>query len=858
MNIMNRLTLRQLKENKKRTLITIIGTIISAAMITAVATLGLSFFDLLQRDYIANNGEWHVAYKDINHDQLNKLKEDQSFQSLGLVQEKGYAYITDSTHPFKPYFYVRGLDDNGMKQFQINLLEGKLPQSSDEVVISAEFSEVTGVDYKIGDTVQLEVGERYLEGFDFSEDGQIYSLKEDEEGNKESLINLTEERFTIVGIIEKPTWDYPWAPGISLLTYVEQDGVLRANVDAYVILKKPNRSIFDDSEDKASQLQIADIQMNYNLLRYYGLTPNQSMHTTIYGLLAIIIVIIVIGSVALIFNAFAISVSERSRHLGMLSSVGATKRQKRNSVYFEGFVIGCISIPIGIISGLVGIGITFIFINRILEDWNLTEKLQVVFTPGSLLVAVAIASLTIFISTYIPARRASRITAIDAIRQTQDVKLSSKAVKTNKLVRKLFGVEADISLKNLKRNKKRYQVTVFSLAVSIVLFLSVSFFTDSFQRSIALTQNDLKYDLAIYTDDKDALPDLVNEISNLETVTSFNFSRSIGLNTWVERENLLKSQLDLIEEFPDLLEDNKFGYYVSLTSLDAASFSEYAQLTGTKLENLSDVTNNPAIVIDTITYEDSQAGKYVEGKAINTSLGDKISLSYEDWETETTHELGSITVVGLTSEVPAIRHDGYPGNVTIVVSDDTFEQIMGEFAPTNYTLYLISSDPMQTQLELDGIDSITGISNPYEWQQRDQQMLMIMKIFSYGFITLITLISIANIFNTISTSIALRKREFAVLKSIGMTPTSFNKMIYFESIFYGLKALLYGLPASILIMYGIHRMTQNSFSYSIVLPWGLILFVIMVVFLIVAAAMLYSVSKVKNENIIDALKQENI
>src|SRR5690606_13765846 len=126
------------------------------------------------------------------------------------------------------------------------------------------------------------------------------------------------------------------------------------------------------------------------------------------------------------------------------------------------------------------------------------------------------------------------------------------------------------------------------------------------------------------------------------------------------------------------------------------------------------------------------------------------------------------------------------------------------------------------------------------------------------FIVLITAISIANILNTISTSISLRKREFAMLKSMGMTPKGFNKMINYESIFYGIKSLIYGLPLSIVCMLLIYKALGNSFSYSFTLPWLSILYVVVAVFLIVGTSMLYSSAKVKKENIIDALKQESI
>src|SRR5690625_954924 len=264
------------------------------------------------------------------------------------------------------------------------------------------------------------------------------------------------------------------------------------------------------------------------------------MRTTFFSLVAIIMGIIIIGSVSLIYNAFAISVSERSRHLGMLSSVGATRKQKRNSVFFEGLVIGLVSIPLGVISGLAGMGITFYFINTLIQDsLGVTEKLTVTVTPSSIIVACAVSLLTIFISTYIPAKRASKISAIDAIRQTMDVKMTSKGLKTSGLVRKIFGIEAEFGLKNLKRNKRRYTVVVFSLVVSIVLFLTVSFFTDQMRKTVVYTQSGLNYDISLDSYIRDGRDHqfseaFIDSVTSLPEITDANFIQEIYLETYLK------------------------------------------------------------------------------------------------------------------------------------------------------------------------------------------------------------------------------------------------------------------------------------------------------------------------------------
>ncbi|WP_353626019.1 ABC transporter permease [Bacillus sp. JCM 19041] len=445
MNIVNKLTVRHLKQNKKRTLVTILGTIISVAMVSAVATLGLSFMDMLQRNTIANSGEWHVAYEDVTKDQLGAIKQDDGTDDLILSKDLGFAKLEGSANESKPYLFIQEMNEIGYERFPLTLSLGRMPRAENEIVLSEEVAKNAGIYYEIGDTITLPIGDRVTEeegyeDYDYLSQHNFLVWTSDGELGEE-LVNEINKEYEVVGIIERPEWEPAWGPAYTALAYVDEETMTTEDhVNGLVVLNDIGRSLYEDADALAEELGVNSISFNDELLRYYGLTTNDSMQATLYGLLSIIIAVIVVGSVALIFNAFAISVSERSRHLGMLSSVGATKRQKRNSVFFEGFIIGLISIPLGLIAGVVGIGITFFFINNtFIEATGAKEGLELIVTPTSLLIAAAISAVTIFISTYIPAIRASRITAIDAIRQTQDVKLTGKAVKHLSLLQSFLG-----------------------------------------------------------------------------------------------------------------------------------------------------------------------------------------------------------------------------------------------------------------------------------------------------------------------------------------------------------------------------------------------------------------------------------
>lgn len=871
MNIINKLTLKQLLLNKRRTLVTIIGVIISVAMITAVASLGISFMDMLKRQIISDEGEWHVLYENVNKTQLEAIKNDDETRRVIISRDLGYAFLEESQNDNKPYVFLKEYSKEGFENFPIKLIEGKLPEKANEIVISESIIKNAKVNYKIGDTLTFDIGKRHFEDEEGNDSilSQVDSLRRYNGTTQEVLIKENTKSYIIVGIIESPKWEYTWAPGYTVLSYVDENIMnSEETVNASVVLNNINSKLFENAENLVSQNSMQEAKFNNELLRYYGVVKSDNLRNMLITLSIIIITIIMIGSVSLIYNAFAISVSERSRHLGMLSSIGATKKQKRNSVFFEGAVIGAISIPIGIITGLVGINITFKFINSMLKGaLGLTENLKLVVLPITILTAIMVSIITILISTYIPAKRASNISAIDAIRQTSDVKIKGKEVKTSKLTRKIFGIEGELGLKNLKRNKARYRATVFSLIISMILFLAVSYFTSSLKKSLLLTQEGVNFDITVYFNDKDRTKqeDIIKKITSLDNISEYNYINTLDLRSLIKEEFMS----DYVKENQkEVLTSGKYPYDIALNALDDKALKSYAKEIGIDFNKLLDTENPSAIVINTVRYEDGKTNRYIEEKAIKTNIGEKLDLEFYDYEVDKDVTVEAIEIATLTDKVPmGVSSVSYGANFNIIVSEDVLYKIAEAnkniAENINRTLYLKSNNPLRLQENIEEIQKAyeqdeISVYNLYMARQKEEQMVLIMSVFTYAFILLITSICIANIFNTISTGIALRKREFAMLKSVGMTPKSFNKMINYESLFYGIKALSYGLPISFAAMYLIHKTLMIKFSFGFEVPWSSVLIAIVAVFVIVGAAMIYSSKKVKKENIIDVLKQEII
>ncbi len=873
MNIVNKLTLRQMKLNRKRTIVTIIGTIISAAMITAVSLLAVCFLDLMRREIIARSGEWHVLYEDVNREQYQAIREDHETELAMMSRDLGYTYLPFSENQNKPYLFIKEYNQESLENFPIVLKEGRLPQAPGELVLSEAIYANAKVNYAIGDVLNFKIGQRQrTEALEDTMGPQAllqeYALLRKDDQVTEYLTEEMSATYTVVGIIERPVNEYTWSPGYTALAYFDDTTVSEEeSFDVYVRLERIRRKLYSYVDRFASDHGISEYRFHDELLRTYGIIMDDAIKAMLSILTGIIMGIIVIGSVSLIYNAFAISVSERSRNLGMMSSVGATRKQKRNSVFFEGAVIGAISIPIGIAAGHLGLWITFLCINPILKNsMEVTSGLRIAFFPSAILGAFLVSAGTIFISTYIPARRASRVSAIEAIRQTMDVKVTRRQVRTWKVTRKLFGIEGELGLKNLKRNKKRYKATVFSLMISMILFLVISSFTQNLRKSLYLYQDGINFDIVVTVDgdNESEKAGLVQKILFLDGIAENSVINSMGFNSQIPVE---KTADYLIESMPLLAEGGKFPYTVTLNVFSQEALREYAEEAGIEQQIWLDTADNKAVVIDQTKYADDRLGKYVEAKAVLLSPGDQLDLTYYSVDSDQTTALKPLEVAALSGVMPMglLSHGKDPG-FHILVSEETFQRISEglELAEDLRTeVYLNSKEPLKLQEDLEKLQNQVGISrlgiyNVFNYRQMEENLVLLLSVFTYAFIILITAICAANILNTVSTSIALRKREFAMLKSVGITPRGFSIMLNYESIFYGIKSLAYGLPISFAIMYLIHKTLMSKFQFAFMLPVKSILIVIISVFLLVGTAMLYSARKVKKENIIDTLKQEII
>lgn len=845
MNVLHKFTVKNLMLNKKRTIMTIIGVMLSTALICAVSGMVSSTIQTLVNYSIYTSGNYHYSFQNVPSNKVKFIKENVNVDSYFLSSNLGYANLEGSKNPDKPYVYVMAFDESALHNSAIHLSSGRLPENDSEIIISEHILSNARVPLKVGDTITLNIGERCLQdGSLLYQNNPFLSGTTDDSGEvlQESIVNAKSKTYTIVGVMERLSYafeDYS-APGYSAISFLNGDF---ESYNVSVLFKDPTisgdvaNSISDTiSKDSGDNLQLVK---NSDLLRFQGAVSNTVLDL-LYGVATVVIVIIIVISVFVIRNSFSISVSEKTKQFGMLSSVGATKKQIRKAVTIEGFFIGIIAIPLGILCGIFAIVVLTWLVNLLIGNFldGCDFVYSVPFVPIAL--SVVLSFVTIYLSSIIPAIRASRISPIEAIRGNADVKIKAKKVKTSPLTKKFFGIGGVIASKNLKRSKKKYRTTIISLVVSISIFIALTSFVQYASKATGMYYVNNDYNLSVYNVDSSDL-NLYKKVVDFDYVDSYSYSyshyASVDLNAY--GTDFAKNSI---------IDTN----YVSIVAFNNDYFKEFIK----KLNIDPDNYKNVAILSDDcISYVISDDGtKRIINSFYNISDGDTIPISFDD-------KVVPITITKRCDISPRGYENSYADGGFIFVCEDFFDD-MSKFRLN--TLYINSSNP--NELENSIIDLKTAnpsyasvnVINYKKSTEEQQHFYLLIAIFLYGFIIVISLIGVTNIFNTISTNMILRSKEFANLKSIGMTTKEFNRMIRFESILYGLKSLFLGIPIGLLGSYFIYNAFANSIDFGFIFPIEAILIAIAFVFAIVWLTMRYSLNKINKQNIIDIIRNDNI
>lgn len=949
MNLMKTLTLKNLKLNRKRTIVTIVGIILATALLSALVTLVSSFQYSMIEYQKQKGGDFHVKFSNVKMSELSEFKNNRNIESTFETMGMGFAKLDGCKNEDKPYAYVMATDEAGFERGCFKLIEGRMAKNEDEIVIPRHLKTNGRIDIKVGDEITLDVGKRY----DSNTEGVI-SENSAYENEAETLTDTVTKHYKVVGIMERPGYgmeDYS-AAGYTFVTYSDElaaidngtkseaseaDTTLTVysrytkkalrnkdavtadiiGVDEKLFAKANNSSVemsAEESDRFLKEMENAkyDIYMNGYLISYECVFPIDGTFKALFTVATVVALIIILTSVYCIKNSFNISITEKIRQYGMLASVGATRRQIKSSVKTEAAMLGVVGIPVGTMSGILASLILVKVVNALSAGW-LNFALSFHTSLPALILAVIMSIATIYFSATGSARRAAKVTPLEAIRNTKEIKIKSSKLKTPAIIGRIWGIGGVISYKNIKRNNKKYRTTVTSIVICSVTFIVISYFMSMAFSRVGMSYASVDYNIGINMSckkdlDIEKLSELLSGIEGAE-----DYLVGAGYDFDVDKPEYTKEYGGYCGQLYDDSEDVSQEFLI--TVLDDKSYDKYASDAGIKNAAAG------AILVNKGTFDvyNENSSKYVkkEMELYKYKAGDTIECGYNvyddassddnaaegdtesstddnnavEGDTESSTEDNSgyvdeetinkgvrktvdVTIAGVTDKVPTC-YNGYGNTSLLFMNQKGFESLWAdgksgnEFKPGNaiYSAYVVAenADEYQDTLEKETAENpeysqISFYVSNMDKQMRDEKSLFtLLGVFAYGLIVVIALIGITNIINTLSTGMELRSREFATLRSIGMTDKQFVGMVRLESVFISVKALVIGVPLGILISYLLCVMMNRMDDVIIYeLPYKAIILCIVVVIMLIYAIMKLSMTKLRHNNIIETIKNENL
>lgn len=948
MNLMKKLTLKNLKLNRKRTIVTIVGIILATALLSALVTLVSSFQYSMIEYQKQKGGDFHVKFSNVKMSELSEFKNNRNIESTFETMGMGFAKLNGCKNEDKPYAYVMATDEAGFEKGCFNLIEGRMAKNEDEIVIPRHLKTNGRIDIKVGDEITLDIGKRYD-----SNTESVISENCAYEHEAETLTDTVTKQYKVVGIMERPGYgmeDYS-AAGYTFVTYSDELAVIDngtkseaseadttltvysrytqkalrnkdavtadiIGVDEKLFAKANNSSVemsAEESDRFLKEMENAkyDIYINGFLISYECVFPIDGTFKALFTVAAVVALIIILTSVYCIKNSFNISITEKIRQYGMLASVGATRRQIKSSVKTEAAMLGVVGIPVGTMSGILASLILVKVVNALSAGW-LNFALSFHTSLPALILAVILSIATIYFSATGSARRAAKVTPLEAIRNTKEIKIKSSKLKTPAIIGRIWGIGGVISYKNIKRNNKKYRTTVTSIVICSVTFIVISYFMSMAFSVVGMSYASVDYNIGINMSCKKELD--IEKLSELLSGIEGAKDYLVGAGYYfdVDKPEYTKEYGEYCGQLYDDSEDVSQEFLI--TVLNDKSYDKYASDAGIKNADTGailvnkgtfDVYNEKSLkyvkeemelykykagdtiecgynVYDDASSDDNAAegdtesstddNNAVEG---DTESGTEDNSGYVDEETinNEVRKTVDVTIAGVTDKVPT-GYKGYGNTTLLFMNQKGFESLWAdgksnELKPghASYSAYVVAenADEYQDTFEKETEENpeysqISFYVSNMDKQMRDEKSLFtLLGVFAYGLIVVIALIGITNIINTLSTGMELRSREFATLRSIGMTDKQFAGMVRLESVFISVKALVIGVPLGILISYLLCVM-MNRMDDAIIYepPYKAIILCIVVVIMLIYAIMKLSMTKLRHNNIIETIKNENL
>jgi putative ABC transport system permease protein len=824
------LTGRYLKAAKKRTILTILGIVMSVALISAI---GLFFYSMQvsQVQEAKNNyGAFHLMFNKTDESLVAKITSNPKVSKYGFVSIGDEVKFSDKLTIGEIF-----ATDKALELLPYRIKEGKFPEADKEIAVEKWVLSYLDKSAKVGDTIKF--------------------------NNKE---------YKLAGILEN-----------SFQNQMDNKGVLLAksnNIDknkAVLVLEISEKTNLKSAIEELKSLAPSETVVENSLLIAMQGAGNFREMLPIYIVVGIIIGIVVVATIAVIYNSFQISVVERIKQFGLLRAVGTTPKQIRRIVLREATILALIGVPLGLLIGILAMYSITLAFKIIGGDSVFVVRTSI--SPMILLISGIVGVISIYISALIPAFFAGKISPLVAISSRNSITKEKIKRRKNILMQKMFGFEGALASKNIKRSRKRYRITVFSIVISVVLFITFKSFMDMSMTVTSSPNESKNVHFSVVRDDqateeKMKIEDkIVEDLKGISTVDkvykvyeNHDFEAKISSNKNIKEVEDIGS---IYKANPSIGSDeNIVGASIGVYDKDALEATKKYISSGTiDIEKLN--TENGVILINKSRIYNSRSDNSYYGPVANLKVGDEIAIQYSDIvEKGQPTEFGKgkikkVKIAAITEDDP-FNFRGSQSGLKLITTEEMAAKLTErtDIKPINLSIVLKdvkAEDASKEQIEnvLKSNPSLNLINN-IDQNRKDKTSMLMIQILIYGFVIVVSLIGSVNIINTLTTNIILRKREFAALKSIGLTQKGLRKMITLEGLLYGIAGTVYGSIAGCLLSFAMYTGLNGARELPWNIPWDSVIIAGVSAIVIGYLSVLAPLRRINNENLIEAIREE--
>ena len=825
MNIITKTALANLKSNRSRNILIGVAIALTAMLLTTVPTVVFGTIDLRFAAVDNVYPTFHGMFRNVDETSADKMLDDVRLSDIGLREDAAYM-ICDGTDANISMVYC---DDNTVKLNRLELEEGKMPERADEIVVSEGLLKVMGLTGGIGDKITVPFQPVIAGG----------------------LGQAMEKEFTITGLTEDSEEAESRNIYSSLVSGAFTEEIISEGEHEYRVYfsiadaKGKTTDVIKDSMEEVGKsygIGKEDIVDNSEYLMANYVDP------AMYGGMLILMAVIVLAGVLTIYSIYYVSMMNKVQEYGKLKAIGSTRRQIRQLVFREGFAVAAAAIPVGLILGL-GTGMLLVHgmvSSGLASENEMANEMKRVMAAGDislikpwiLLLAAAVALVSVYISLLLPMRKAAKISAIEAIRfQGTD--------KKNKKKRRKGYAELNIrklTSSNLGRNKRRTTATIVTLGITGILFVVVATIL-SCMNPKSMTMDSIRGDVEITLNSEsgnEMHPERERKNIQKNNPLTEELKKQIETLDGVERVETYTGVSASLEE---LQEDDGRPLATGLGGLSEAAMGELERyVTDGSLDDES-LLDGTGIIL---------SGSYIIAyPGADWKAGDKVHLNIKDGDDVIRKEYKIAAIV----DAP----NGLAGN-GFTLPSSVLEDLCKNNVTDDFIIFTEQGKAGAVTKEIRAIVEGQEFLAMNTWKdayEQSEKSIGYMLYGCYGLLFVFGLVSMLNLVNTMINSVYIRRRELGVLQAIGLSGKQTVRMLQMEGLFYTAGTLLLSVGAGSIAGYGCFLwakaesiMSIRTYEYPTV-P----VIILAVIILVVQVLITYMVNNsFKKQSLIDRIR----